>query len=171
MSDSLRPPCPAGAPCWGAAAVVPQTVGHVLDERLTSATVPSGRVWIARPQRGVRGEPHVDASTQHPHELDVRYFCASTDVVALAAHSPLQYAFDAAAVIFHMQPVTPVHSVAVDRERSSLQRVHERERDELLGKLQRPVVVGAVARRYGHAERAMVGADEMIACGLARRIR
>ena len=48
------------------------------------------------------------------------------------------------AVILDVQPVADVAAVAVDRQRPPVERVQDHQRDQLLGKLKRPVVVRAV---------------------------
>ena len=53
----------------------------------------------------------------------------------------LDQQIDGAAVVEHVQPVAHVAAVAVERHRQSVDRVGDEERDELLGKLVRPVVV------------------------------
>ena len=74
-------------------------------------------------------------------------------------------------MILHEEPVADVLPVAVDRKRLAFERVENHQRNELLGKLVRTVVVRAVGSECGQTKRVLIGADEMIRTGLGCRIR
>ena len=78
---------------------------------------------------------------------------------------------DPRAVILDVQPVAHVAAVAVDRQRPPLERVQDHQRNQLLRKLIRPVVVRAVGDQHRQAVGVEVGAHQMIGRRLARRVR
>jgi hypothetical protein len=77
---------------------------------------------------------------------------------------------DCAAMILHVEPVAYLKTISVQRNRLSVQRVCDRERDQLLGKLVRPVIVGAVRQRNRKPVGSGVSADQMVCGSLARGI-
>src|SRR5215471_12771732 len=101
------------------AAVVPGAVGDRLDER-----------------RGL-----ADELEDPVREIDVLHLIAAADVVDLARNAALDEQVDGAAVVLDVQPVALVLSVTVERHGNVVDEVGDEERDDLLGKLVRPVVV------------------------------
>src|SRR5579871_1976537 len=112
--------------------VSPVVTGTIRDERLQ----PAAAVW---------GRAHlVHEIADAVHNLEVRALVAAADIVLLARTTVGQRDQQAGAVILDVQPVADVTAVAVDRKRPLVDRVEDHQRDQLLGKLVRPVVVGAV---------------------------
>ena len=73
-------------------------------------------------------------------------------------------------VVLHVEPVAHVLALTVDRQRLAGQCAHDHERDELLGELERTVVVRAVADEDGKAVRLAPGPDEVIGRCLGSRV-
>ena len=65
----------------------------------------------------------------------------------------------------------PVHAVAIHRQGLARQRVDDHQRNQLLGKVVRPIVVGAVGGQHRQAVGVVPGAHQVVAGGLAGRIR
>ena len=82
-----------------------------------------------------------------------------------------QHQQDAGAVILDVQPVAHVAAVAVDRQRPAVERIEDHQRNQLLGKLERAVVVRAVGDQRRQAVGVEVGAHQVIGRRLARRVR
>src|SRR5699024_776405 len=78
--------------------------------------------------------------------------------------------FDASAVIVDVQPVTDVHAIAVQRHGTAVEQVGDEQRDDLLRKLVRPVVVGASGDRHRNTVGAVVGQRDQVTAGLAGAI-
>ena len=78
------------------------------------------------------------------HDVDVAALAAASDVVGFARATLAQHATNGGAVVFDVKPVADVLPVAVHGQRLAVERVVNHQRDELLGKLKRSVVVGAV---------------------------
>lgn len=74
-------------------------------------------------------------------------------------------------MIFHVQPVADLLPVTVDRQPFATQRVDDHQRDELFREVVRAVVVGAVGGENRKTIGVMVGAHQVIAGRLARRVR
>ena len=123
-------------------------VGDVLDQRLVAA-----------------------GQLDHPlHHLDVLALVGAADVVGLAGAAVHQHRVDAAAEVLDVEPVADLAAVAVDRQRVAVERVEDHQRDQLLGVLARPVVVGAADDHRLGAVGVEVGGDEQVAGRLGRRV-
>ena len=83
----------------------------------------------------------------------------------------LEHEQQAGAVILDVQPVADVAAVAVDRQRPAVERVQDHQRNQLLRKLVRTVVVRAVGDQRRQAVGVEVGPHQMIGRGLAGRVR
>ena len=95
-----------------------------------------------------------------------RRYCTSRPARPFAQHQQ-----QARAVILDVQPVADVAAVAVDRQRPPVERVQDHQRNQLLGKLIRPVVVRAVRDEHRQAVGVEVRAHQVIGRRLARRVR
>jgi len=113
---------------------VPLPIGHVLDHRL------------------VLPEEFEDLCG----DLEVRLLRTAADVVDLPWPPVLEDKVDGPAVVEDVEPVADVLAAAVDRDLLSLEEVRGKERDQLLGELVGPVVVGAP----GDDHREAVGDEE-----------
>ena len=83
----------------------------------------------------------VDRLDQYPDEVDVLPFVEATDVVGLSRLSLMENQVDGASVVFHIEPVANVLTLAVDGQRLVMTNVVDEQRDELLGELIGAVVV------------------------------
>ena len=63
-----------------------------------------------------------------------------------------------------------LHSITVERQRSSLDRVHGEQRNELLGILIGAVVIARPRDDDGQAMRDLIGLGQVISCRLARAV-
>ena len=93
------------------------------------------------------------------------------DVIVMDLQMPGDSGLVATRVILNVKPVAHVTAIAVDRQRLTLQQIGDAERNQLLWKVIRTVVVRAMRDEYGKAVCAMPGAHEMIGRRLGRRIR
>ena len=104
----------------GIAPVVPGPVLDELDLRFV---------------RCATGAQFIHDGTQGFHHLQVGTLTVTADVVGLATFTLLYDEFDAAAVIFHMQPVANVFAIAIDWQGFALQQIDNTQGDELLREL------------------------------------
>ena len=74
-------------------------------------------------------------------------------------------------MVAHIQPVSHLHAIAIDRQRFARQRVHNHQRNQLLGKMQRAVVIAAIRCQHRQTIGVMPSPNQMIAGRLAGRIR
>src|ERR1044072_9217321 len=130
------------------AAVVARAVGDVLDQRLVGA--------------GQLDHP--------PDDLDVLALVGAADVVGLAGPAVHQHRVDPAAEVLDEEPVADLPPVPVHRQRGSMHRVQDHQRNQLLWILPRAVVVGAAHDRGLDAVGVDVGGDEQVAGRLGRRV-
>ena len=131
------------------APVVAWPVGHELDHVLAGAE---------------RGQ---DAAGQ----LQVGDLVAAADVVDGAGLAAPQHQVDGAAVVEHVQPVADVAAAAVQRHLVAVHQVGDEQRDDLLGELVGPVVVGAAGHHHVQLVGGGVGQGDQGAAGLAGRVR
>ena len=82
-----------------------------------------------------------------------------------------EHEVDRRAVVEHVQPLALVLRRRVHRQRLVVERVRREERDDLLGELERPVVVRAVRDRDRQAVRLEVGAHGVVGPRLGRVVR
>ncbi len=136
----------------GVAAVVAGAVAHELD---------------AAGVRRARRTAFVHDRAQGVHHLEVGALGTAADVVSPPGLATFENQFDAAAVVFHVQPIAHVLTVAVDRQRLAVEQVDQAQRDQLFRKLVWAVIVGAVADRGGQAIGVVIGAHQMVGGGLA----
>ena len=73
-------------------------------------------------------------------------------------------------MVLDVEPVAHLLAVAVDRQRLAGEGVDDHQRDQLLGEMERPVVVAAVGRQHRQPVGVVPGADQVVARRLARRI-
>src|SRR5699024_6212928 len=137
------------------AAVVAQTVGHVLDEVLADAVVLQTVVEL--------GDDGLD-------DEDVGPLVVAAHVVHLADFAALGHHIDGLAVVLHIQPVPDLHPVAVHRQLLVVLDVVDHEWDQLFGEVVGPVVVGAAGDVDGHPVGVVEGHDEQVGAGLGGRI-
>jgi hypothetical protein len=107
---------------------------------------------------------------QPVHDLAVGRRCAGADVVDLAGHTVGEQQDEGGAVIVDVDPVPLVEPVSVDGDGPPLLEVRDGERDELVGQLERPVVVGAPAHDDGQAVAVVVGEGDEVGTGLRRGV-
>ena len=69
-------------------------------------------------------------------------------------------------MVLDVEPVARVLAVAVHRQRLALDDVVNHERNQLLGEVVRPVVVGAIRDDDRQAVGLVVGAHKVVAAGL-----
>ena len=103
-------------------------------------------------------------------QIDVLDLVAAADVVDLAGLALVDQQVDAAAVVLDVQPVALVLAVAVERHRDVVDQVGDEERDDLLGKLVRTVVVRRARHHDRHLVSRPVAVGEAVRARLARRI-
>ena len=136
---------------------------------------------MARAILDVRDEPCVrtcdiwsqliEQSTHRAHDVDVGLLVPTANVVSLTETTAREHRADRAAMIGDVEPVTNLLTIAVDRQWLACKRVDDHQRNELFGKMIRPVVVRAIGRHDWQAVGVVPSAHEMIARRLTRGIR
>ena len=90
-------------------------------------------------------------------------------VVGLAHLAALEHGVDGPAVVDHVEPLAPVGGRRVQGQRLVVEGQGGEERDDLLGELVGPVVVGAVGHGDGQAVGLVVGPHGVVGARLGRR--
>ena len=104
-------------------------------------------------------------------EVHVADLVAAADVVDLAAGAALDEQIDRPAVVHHVQPVAHVEAIAVQRQGPLVDGVGDKQRDDLLGELVRPVVVRGARDDDRDVVGRKVAVRQPIGGGLAGRVR
>ena len=104
------------------------------------------------------------------HDRDVLLLVGPARVVHLAREPALEYLADRAGEVRRVDPVAHLHAIAVDRQPVAAQRVEDHQRDQLLGILVGPVVVGAATDRGGQLVRVEVALDQQVGARLGGRV-
>src|SRR5271166_6843021 len=131
----------------GVAQIVPRAVRDELDERFVRT--------LHRPQFVEDGADALD-------DVNVAPLVAPADVVFLADPPALHYEVESARVVLDIAPVANVGPLPIDRQLLPVDGVENDERDELLGEMIGPVVVGAVRDDRREAIGARPGGDEVV---------
>src|SRR5690348_16020625 len=95
------------------------------------------------------GDP--ENAEQRAHDLQVRGRLPKSDVVDFAGPPRFEYSVQRPAVVFDEYPIAFVEAVSVDRKLLAFERISDHEREELLRKLVRPVIVRAASDDGGKA--------------------
>ena len=82
-----------------------------------------------------------------------------------------EYGPNPGTMIFHMQPITDVCAIPVNGEAFPFASIENHQRDELLGELERAVIVRAVRSQNGKAIGMKIRPNQMIGPCLGGRIR
>ena len=141
----------------GIAEVMTCSVGHVCDE------------W-ERMSFGM-AEESIHSGDQDLDEVDVLPFVEAPDIIGLCRATFVKDQVDGPCMINDIEPISDILTLTVDGERLAMTDVIYEERDQLLGELIGTVVVGAVRHQRRHPVGIVIGTDEVVAGGLARRVR
>ena len=80
---------------------------------------------------------------------------------------PRDQKIDRGTVVFDVNPIAHVATIAVERERFVFERIGDEERNEFLGMLVRAEIVGATRDDDGHVVRREIGKGEAVGAGFA----
>ena len=116
-------------------------------------------------------EKPVYGPDKHPDDVDVLPLVESANVVRLGDLAFVENKVYSPRVVLHVKPVAHVLPFPVHRKRPAVPDVVDEQRDKFLRELVRPVVVRAVGHYRRHAVGVMERPHEMVAAGLARRVR
>src|SRR6056297_1403914 len=138
------------------ASVMTRAVPHVADQL---------------PPRPLHRNLLVEKIAKRVNDLQIGSLGVAADIVGTSRHAIFDHAHQCPAVIGDEKPVAALLAVAVDRQLTALQRIDQHQRNELLRKLPRPVIVGTVRDYNRQSPGAVPCTDQMIGRRLACRIR
>jgi hypothetical protein len=126
------------------ASVMPRPVLHEGNERprIRAVRERALRIGRSRPGRLPESVPH--GLADEVYEREILDLGATTDIVSFAGCAAPEDQGDAPTMIVDVEPVPHIASVAVNRERSSMEDVDNGQRNELLREVIRSVIVRAV---------------------------
>ncbi len=130
-------------------AVVTGAVGDKFDQ-----LAPGTDGWI--------GPQLIDEVADGIDDIEIVALAVAADVVGLAEPAVLQHGANGRAMIVDKQPVADILAIAIDRKRLAFERIQDHQGNQLLRKLKRAVVVGAVGGQYRQSEGVEVGAHQVI---------
>ncbi|MNT67991.1 hypothetical protein D3C72_2061850 [compost metagenome] len=78
------------------------------------------------------------------YHLKVLLLVVPTDVVGLTHYPRGDHCIQCTGMVFHIEPVTDLVALAIDRQRLAIQGIEDHQRDQLLGEVAWAVVIGAV---------------------------
>ena len=109
--------------------------------------------------------------TDELHDIDITHLIVPADIIHLAHTAMLQNEIDGLAVILHIQPVTHILSISIDRKRLIRECIRDHERDQLLGELIRPIVIAAAGNRHRQSIRPVIRPHKKIRTCLRAAVR
>ena len=107
----------------------------------------------------------------HLDNVNVLPLVEAANIVRLPYLSLVENKVDGTRMVFHIQPVAHVLSLAVYRQRFPMADVVDKQRNKLFRELIRSVVVGAVGDHGGHAVGVVERPHKMVAGGLGGTVR
>ena len=120
---------------------MPGAVGNKLNQRITALAARLRRIGKPRCQRSVICETLIHHTAQQVHDIEVRPLVVTADVIDLTGRAGFQNAGDAPRVILNVQPVTDIATVPIDGNDTPIENPRQAQRNQLLGKMVRPIVV------------------------------
>lgn len=106
-----------------------------------------------------------------PSDLQIRVFVVPANIEHIAVFVARNNQIDRRTMIQHVQPVAHIQTIAIHRQRLVFRSQLEKEGDELLRKLVRPVVVGTAGNRDRHLVRLKIRLHQKVGGGLGSRVR
>ena len=131
---------------------MPKTICDVCDEV---------KVFSLRPAK-----ESVNGLDDHFDDVDVLPFIKPSYVVSLSDLAVVEDCINGTRMGNHIEPVTHIFSLSVDRERFAMEDVVDKEWYQLLWELIWTLVVGTVGHDGWHAIGVMERTHEMVAAGL-----
>ncbi len=116
------------------------------------------------------GRQFVEQRTDAVHHLQIALLIVPADGIGFADGTAHEYGQQGLHMVVDIQPVAHLKAIAIDRQRLTGQGIEDDPRDQFFRKVERPVVVGAVAEQHRQTIGALPGADQMVGRGLAGRI-
>ncbi len=142
----------------GVAAVMAGAVGDKGDLFLVGFPVGARREFVEDRANGV-------------DDIEVRFLVPAADVIGLSGPSSGENTANGGTMVVHVQPVAHLQAIPVNRQRPTGQGVVNDQRNELLGKVKRAVVIGAIGGESGQPVGVVIGAHQVIGGGFAGRVR
>ena len=120
-------------------------------------------------------EPFVDLRVMKPingiNDKDFRPFIVVSNVVDLANLTSGRYHVDSFTVVFHITPVTDLHTITVNRQSFMILCVTDHQRNQLLRELILPIVVAASCYFHRHPIGVVKSFHEGISRGFTAAVR
>ena len=105
------------------------------------------------------------------HDLNILLLVMTTDVVDFTNTTLVDDQINGLAVIFHIQPVTDVQTLAVNRQRLVSQSISNHQRNQLLREVIRTIVVGATGNGHRQAVGTVVSQNQQVSGSLGATVR
>ena len=105
----------------------------------------------------------IDRLNQYFDEVNVLPFVKATDIVGFGRLSLVEDQVDGTGVVLHVEPVAHILALTINWQWLTMANVVDKQRDELLGELERTVVVRAIGHDNRHSVSIVIGTNEVIA--------
>ena len=104
----------------------------------------------------------IEVITDQFYDVDIGHLIVAADVIDLAVFGVSDDQVDCLAVVFNVEPVTDIFSFTVDRERLISEGICYHQRDQLLRKLVRAIVIRAAAQGDRQAIGSVISHHEQV---------
>ena len=105
------------------------------------------------------------------HDLNILLFVMATDIVNFTNATIVNNQINSLAVIFNIQPVTDIQTLAVNRQWLVSQSISNHQRNQLLREVIRTIVVGATGNSHRQAVGTVVSQNQQVSGSLGATVR
>ena len=116
-------------------------------------------------------EQAVHGLDNHLDDVDVLPLVETTDIVSLGYLTIVENHVDGSRMVFYIQPVPHVLTLAIHRQWLAMADIIDEERNQLLWELVRTIVVGAIRYDGRYAVGIVESTNEMVGACLRCRVR
>ncbi len=116
-----------------------------------------------------RAQP-VEEGANAAHHVNIAALVPTADIVFFSNAAALNDDIECARVVLDVEPVADVRPGSINRQRFLVDGVENDQRDQLFGKVIRPVIVRTVRNESRKIVGARPGRNQVIGCSLRRRI-
>ena len=104
----------------------------------------------------------INRLNNHLNQVDILPLVESSDVVGISYLSAMEDQIDCTSMILDIQPVADILTLSVNRQRLTMADIVDKQRNQLLRKLIRAIIIRAVGHDSRHAVSIVISPHEVV---------